>query len=240
MTTALIFDVFGTLLHFKDDERPEHPWQVLAAFLGRHGATVSAEEIRRIRDASVERHFAAAADIHPDIDMQLVYRELVDTVLDEHPDRDRIADEAAWEFRIAATEYRSAYTGAHSALADLRTRYRLAIASNTQRVYTERELAAESLDDFFEVIVFSSDVERVKPEPLLLERTLSELGVAARDALYIGDNPHDDYVAATAAGIPIILLRHEAPYDAADLGVPRSIPIATGFDSLLTLLDGRA
>ncbi|MBX3094756.1 MAG: HAD family hydrolase [Cryobacterium sp.] len=240
MTTALIFDVFGTLLHFKDDERPEHPWQVLAAFLDRHGSTVSVDEIRGIRDASVERHFAVAADVYPDIDMRLVYRELVDAALPGHPDRDSLAEEAAWEFRVAATEYRSVYAGAHSALAELGKRYRLAIASNTQRVYTERELAAESLDDFFEVIVFSSDVERVKPEPLLLERTLSELDVAARDALYIGDNPHDDYVAATAAGIPVILLRHEAPYDAAELGVPRSIPIATDYDSLLALIDERA
>lgn len=240
MTTALIFDVFGTLLHFKDDERPVHPWQVLAEFLGGYGASVSADEIRSIREASVQRHFAAAADVYPDIDMQRVYRELVDAVLRGHPDRDRIADEAAWEFRVAATEYRSVYPGAHDALAELGTRYRLAIASNTQRVYTARELASESLDDFFEVIVFSSDVERVKPEPLLLERTLSELGVAARDALYIGDNPHDDYVAATAAGIPVILIRHESPYDAAELGVPRSIPIATGYDSLLTLINERA
>lgn len=240
MTTALIFDVFGTLLHFKDDERPEHPWRVLAEFLARHGATAGSDEIRSIRGASVERHFAAAADVYPDIDMQLVYRELVDAMLPGHPDRDRIADEAAWEFRVAATEYRNAYPGAHSALTELGKSYRLAIASNTQRVYTERELASESLDDFFEVIVFSSDVERVKPEPLLLERTLGELGVAARDALYIGDNPHDDYVAATAAGIPVILLRHEAPYDPAELGVPRSTPIATDYDSLLTLINERA
>lgn len=240
MATALIFDVFGTLLHFKDDERPNHPWQVLADYLNNHGANTNIDEVRRVRGDIVDRHFAEEAAVYPDVDMQLVYRELVDTLLPAHPDRDQIADDAAWQFRLAATEYRNAYAGANEALTELGARYRLAIASNTQRIYTQHELAAEGLDKHFEQIVFSSDVRRVKPEPLLLERTLSDLGVAASDAIYIGDNPHDDYVAATAAGIPIILIRHEAPTDAAELGVPRSIPIATGFDSLLEIIDDRA
>lgn len=239
MPTALIFDVFGTLLHFKDDERPEHPWEVLAEHLNAAGAHTDAASVRRARTVIVDAHFAVAAAVHPDVDMHLVYRELIDELVPGHPRPEELADEAAWVFRAAATEYRSAYPGAHDALTRLSGAHRLAIASNTQRCYTTRELAAEQLDNHFEVITFSSDVGRVKPEPLLLERTLSDLGVAASDALYIGDNPLDDYVAATAAGIPIVLIRHDGLTDPAELGVPRSVPIATGFEHLLEIIGGR-
>src|SRR5690606_37741660 len=128
---------------------------VLAGHLAKHGADAEAHELRRIRGEIVEKHFAVAAAVHPDIDMRAVYRELIDAVLPGNPDRDRIADDAAWAFREAATEYRTTYDGTHEALAELRETHTLAIASNTQRVYTERELAAEALDEYFDVIVFS-------------------------------------------------------------------------------------
>lgn len=43
--------------------------------------------------------------------------------------------------------------------------FRLVIASNTQRAYTEAELRMLGLWDYFERVVFSSDVKVCKPGP---------------------------------------------------------------------------
>jgi 4-nitrophenyl phosphatase len=45
-----------------------------------------------------------------------------------------------------------------------------------------------------------------KPEPAMFQATLEAAGVAAADALVIGDNPDSDIVAANRAGIPSLLV----------------------------------
>ena len=45
-----------------------------------------------------------------------------------------------------------------------------------------------------------------KPEPAMFEAILEVAGVAAADALVIGDNPDSDIVAARRAGIPSVLV----------------------------------
>jgi 4-nitrophenyl phosphatase len=45
-----------------------------------------------------------------------------------------------------------------------------------------------------------------KPEPAMFQATLEEAGVAAAEALVIGDNPDSDIVAAHRAGIPSLLV----------------------------------
>jgi HAD superfamily hydrolase (TIGR01450 family) len=45
-----------------------------------------------------------------------------------------------------------------------------------------------------------------KPEPAMFQATLEAAGVAAADALVIGDNPDSDIVAAHRAGIPSLLV----------------------------------
>ena len=242
--TTVLFDVFGTLLDFHDDETPTEPWAELAAVLADQGAAVDGEELRRRRLDLVVAEFDRIDHVHADIDMTRVYRRLIADVLPgersaDDPDISALADTAAWTFRTAATTRRRAYPGAAATLTELRHRYRVAIASNTQRIYTERELASEGLLGLVDAVLFSSDVQRGKPDPLLLTEALRRLGVRPENAVYVGDNPYDDYVAATAAGIDLILIRHAPPYTHADLGLPRAIPIVSSYEELITEISRR-
>ncbi|MFI5426278.1 HAD family hydrolase [Aeromicrobium sp. UC242_57] len=99
--------------------------------------------------------------------------------------------------------------------------FRLGIASNTQRAYTEPELRMLGLWDSFEVVVFSSDVRACKPDPAIFRAALAELDVPASDVVYVGDNPHDDVLGASLLDIPTILLDRGTPVaDGAQLGLP--------------------
>lgn len=237
---AVVFDVFRTLLRFHDDEQPERPWEALAGVLRRAGATASAAEVRGKRADLVSAEFMRVDHVNSDIDMAVVYRQLVEALIPNCADPDAVATEAAEQFRRAATTYCEPYAGAAQCIAELSRDYLVAVASNTQRIYTERELSDAGLYDLFSAVLFSSDIERGKPDPLLLKRVLQRIGVRPEHAVYVGDNPLDDYVAATAAGCRFVLIRHEEPYEHRDLGLPASVPIIRSFNELPHLLDGLA
>ena len=87
-------------------------------------------------------------------------------------------------------------------LAALKTRYRLAMATN-RGTSTQGVVRHFGLDRFFEVAVGMLDVPRPKPFPDMLEKCLTHLGVPPDAAVYVGDAP-SDYEAARSAGMQFI------------------------------------
>lgn len=71
-----------------------------------------------------------------------------------------------------------------------------------------RKLAAMDLAGVFDVVVTAQDpeVQSFKPDPTSLEVTLRRLGVRNDQAIYIGDRPDVDTVAASRAGIQHFIL----------------------------------
>jgi putative hydrolase of the HAD superfamily len=73
------------------------------------------------------------------------------------------------------------------------------------------KLIAMNVVRFFDVVVSAQDpeVQRLKPSPRGLEVTLRRLGVEKHEALYIGDRPELDAVAASGAGVACVIIgRH--------------------------------
>ena len=92
--------------------------------------------------------------------------------------------------------------GLHEVLCDLRTTYRLALATNRGRTIPDL-LQRFDLEDTFDVVVGILDVARPKPHPDMLIECARRLGPACRSAVYVGDSPSDG-VAARAAGMPFV------------------------------------
>ena len=71
-----------------------------------------------------------------------------------------------------------------------------------------RKLASMRLEGFFDVVVSAQDVEvqRFKPDPRGLEVTLERLGGERRTALYVGDRPEVDGIAAIRAGMRCVIV----------------------------------
>jgi HAD superfamily hydrolase (TIGR01549 family) len=75
------------------------------------------------------------------------------------------------------------------------------------------KLRALGIAHFFEVVVSAQDpeVRQFKPSPRGLETALRRLGVSQFQALYIGDRPEVDAVAASSAGIACVIIgRHHS------------------------------
>jgi len=102
----------------------------------------------------------------------------------------------------------------------LRTRgIKTAIVSNTpwgsaSQLWRE-ELARHSLLHMVNIAVFCVDVGWRKPHPAAFQRALETLGVEAKDAIFVGDDPRWDIEGARRSGLrPVLLsLREEGRTD---------------------------
>jgi phosphoglycolate phosphatase-like HAD superfamily hydrolase len=89
-------------------------------------------------------------------------------------------------------------SGLHALLADLKMRYRLAMATN-RGVTASRVVAHFGLGDLLELTVGIHDVARPKPSPDMIDKCVAHFGIAAHEAVYVGDTL-SDREAARAAG----------------------------------------
>lgn len=79
----------------------------------------------------------------------------------------------------------------------------------------DQKLAAMGIRDWFDMVVAAQDpaVGRFKPDPAGLKLILSSLGIAPGDALYIGDRPELDGVAASRAGVAYLNVKSGQTFD---------------------------
>lgn len=92
--------------------------------------------------------------------------------------------------------------GVSDTLAQLKGRVRMGIITNGFSLPQRGRLERQGWIDWFEPLVISDEVKRVKPEPAIFQHTLALMGQpdAAR-VLMVGDNPHTDIAGAAAQGL---------------------------------------
>jgi phosphoglycolate phosphatase len=92
--------------------------------------------------------------------------------------------------------------GLYDVLATIRSRYRVAMATNRGKTATE-VVRRFALDPYIELTVGVLDVPRPKPYPDMLEHCVAHFGVSTEEALYVGDQ-QIDADAALAAGLSFV------------------------------------
>jgi putative hydrolase of the HAD superfamily len=122
-------------------------------------------------------------------------------------------------FRSHAPVKLDPYPGVVDALSDLHARVPLGLISDGDPVIQRAKLNALGLTPFFSSVVLSDEHGRAhrKPDPLPFRVALTELGVDARDAVYVGDRPAKDVAGAVCSGLRGVRVRtgewHDEPDD---------------------------
>ncbi|MEM1689369.1 MAG: HAD-IA family hydrolase [Candidatus Hadarchaeales archaeon] len=85
---------------------------------------------------------------------------------------------------------------------------KLGIVSDGRRDVQLQKLKALGLEGFFDVVVISDEYgrEKRKPNTFPYELALKKLGVEAKCAVYVGDNPNKDFIGAKKLGMRTIRL----------------------------------
>jgi len=102
------------------------------------------------------------------------------------------------------------FTGLPELVQKLATKYRLAVASGSERQVVQEVLALQGLRRFFPVMVSSADVARGKPAPDIFLRAAELLGVAPKDCWVIEDSK-PGVAAGLAAGMRVIAITNTHP-----------------------------
>ena len=221
--TAVLFDLFDTLVHFDPDRLPSvvidgrtvrSSAGRLHAVLAGHAPHVPLNACYDALRASWQEAERRRAIDHREVAAQERMRDmltrlaldpttcpsgLVEALLDAH----RIAISEGIEFPV---EYRAL-------LAALHGRYRLAVVSNFDYTPTALSLLkGAGVADLFDTIVVSDAIGWRKPRPEIFEAALTALGVEASDALFVGDRADIDVVGAQRLGMAVAWVnRDRAP-----------------------------
>jgi putative hydrolase of the HAD superfamily len=86
----------------------------------------------------------------------------------------------------------------------LRERYPLALVTDAQSAYTRGELHKVGLLDYFDPIIVSGDHGYRKPDRRLFQFALDGMGVAAENALYVGNDMRRDIFGAREVGMKTV------------------------------------
>jgi HAD superfamily hydrolase (TIGR01509 family) len=201
---AVLFDWGDTLFHFAYDEALlEAGWEAGLGAIGREDLPPHEETAARFRERYVPLLWK------PGSLEEIEYPEMVRESLgsfgvrigDDELGRFLEAEHEAW----APARQMGAQT--HALLDSLRERgLKLGLVSNAfdPGWLLHRDLERMGLAERLDVAVFSSEVGKRKPHPLIFERALGELGVAPERALFVGDSRRADIAGSKALGMTAV------------------------------------
>ena len=172
----------------------------------------------RLASALFPEQYAAFADELTGISQERFLREVHE--MDDHgygpKDTGYRALVRSWKLESALAErllahFRESYerhcyltNDVRYTLDELRRRsLRLAVVTNGPSVLQRRKLAALGIDQVFDAILVSEEEGVRKPDVEIFRRALERCGVAAHEALFVGDHPVADIEGAHNAGLRV-------------------------------------
>lgn len=207
---AVLFDLWGTLiLDHESVSRPRQLWRAenVRSVLQRYGLELALEAV----DAALVHAGAALSRLH-DAGGEVDSAGRVTLFLEElAPDDARLVPTAARpELEEAITSMHPVYRpvlaeGAVEVLRQIKAiGLATALVSNaglTTAPHLREMLANYGLTPFLDVLVFSDELGLAKPDRRIFQAALKGLRVAATDAAFLGDSPHNDIFGAKAVGL---------------------------------------
>lgn len=205
MARAVLFDLFGTLLAYDDIEAGTlKGWGAIHEALTSQGLGKSYEEFACEWQAQFVRPLAPEEDCDESIFVGKLMR--LQRSLGVAEDR-RVARAAAEACLAAWNDHIVVPQDAVPTLRALRATHALALVTNFDHPAFVRTLLARlALADWFDAIAISAELRIDKPDPRIFGHVLSALGVAASEALMVGDSVSADIAGAEAAGCEAVLI----------------------------------
>jgi putative hydrolase of the HAD superfamily len=191
MIRAIVFDLDDTL--YPQSQFLEGAWRHVARVARRYDAP---EEMFRV---ALVRTAARGSDQGRIINDALVALDL------QHVPSEPLVD----AFRRYSPAKLMPFRGVPQMLARVRSKVPIALLTDGEALGQRAKLRALRLEHAFDAAIFSDELGRGhrKPHPAPFRQALSTLGVAAEEAVMIGDRPDKDVAGATVVGMRAIRVR---------------------------------
>ena len=100
------------------------------------------------------------------------------------------------------------FSGVKEVLQTLKAHYKLGLITNGRSRSQNAKMENAGIREFFSAIKVSEEEGVKKPNPIIFERCLGQLGVAPSQAVYIGDHPENDVLAAQKVGLRAVWVQN--------------------------------
>ena len=215
MYDTCIFDLYGTLVDIRTDEKKPELWERLTLFYAFYGAEYTPDELHQGYDCLTAEMSAGKAGIrkdaheaYPEIRIEDVFMALfrkkgidADEVLSRH---------AGQFFRILSMEHLKLYNGTKEMLSALRDGgKKVYLSSNAQKIFTEYEMNALGITPYFDGIFISSEHECKKPDVRFFEKLIHTYGIERDRAVMVGNDGVCDIEGAKNAGLATLYVKTE-------------------------------
>lgn len=209
MKKAIFFDLYGTLIDIKTDEGDPWVYETLSKYFSYYAVDITPEELKKAYSEEVQQSLKSSREMHPEIDVYAIFHAIMHKYGMRRYPRNIVAG-MAMLFRSLTRKHFGAFPGIYDVLVSItEKRYRTAIISDAQWVFTEPEILMLGLERFFRFKVLSSRFGFKKPDVRLFKLAMERLGVRPEESVYIGDNPAKDLVGSKKAGMSFILFGSE-------------------------------
>jgi putative hydrolase of the HAD superfamily len=230
MITAVLFDIYGTLIDIQTDEAGMGAYDILSKWLEYKRVYISPDQVkwfyheefasrlgrpeqrRAESDAFKEiiDEYAARSqgtELFPDSDVTDVFRTILSRCCNViSPAIDHLPEDCSHLFRAATRKRMFLYPTVKPGLDELRKSYRLGIVSNAQEAFTLPELDLYGLRAYFETIALSSQVGVKKPNSKIFQSALDRLKIEPQQAVFVGNDLFADVLGAGKLGMKTIYL----------------------------------
>jgi putative hydrolase of the HAD superfamily len=202
---AVLFDWGHTLYDFAfDEDLLEAGWEAGLDALGHEPRPDHVALASRFREVYLPRIFEPGTI--EEVEYPALIREILGDagveVTDGQLERFLAAEHDAW------APARRMGESTHALLDSLRARgLRTGLVSNAfdPPALLHRDLEQMGIAERLDTVVFSSEVGRRKPDPLIFETALGRLGVDPARALFVGDRRYEDVRGASELGMKTVL-----------------------------------
>ena len=212
---AIAFDANGTLVRILADDDEERIYRAAAHFLTYQGIDLHRQELQDIYFQLMKEQLRASPEEYPEFDAVGIWRSIIET---HGTDFTRALPAGKLQqmpvflaemCRGVSRRQLGLYPYVCEMLNVLREHYPLAIVTDAQSSYAQGELHKVGLLGYFDPIIVSGDHGYRKPDRRLFQFALDGMGVAAGNALYVGNDMYRDIFGAREAGLTTVMFNSD-------------------------------
>jgi putative hydrolase of the HAD superfamily len=201
-TKGVIFDCYETLIDIHTEEHEIETYNTVSAWLAYHGVKIKPEKLWDTYMLKVRERMEESKEIYPEIKVEDIFAEICMENSIWKIDEKGLGIEASRVFRAASIRKLRPFPESIK-LIEHCINIPKCVISNGQRVFSELELRFLGLYDYFDFVIFSSDVGYKKPDLRLFMTALKRMGLELEPkcVMSIGDSYENEILPARKLGM---------------------------------------